>query len=102
MRIFLAFTLFMIFGSDIALCQETAAAAADAGIGAILLPLLPSGAGQTIAIVFASMGAMNAISMTLEKVASMTENKSDDALASKFKSIVNSAQKFLNFFIAKR
>jgi hypothetical protein len=102
MRIFLAFTLFMIFGSDIALCQDTATAAADAGLGAMLLSFLPVGAGQTIALVFASMGAMNALSVALEKVASMTETKKDDEVASKFKGIVTSAQKFLNFFIAKR
>ena len=102
MRIFLAFLLFMLFGSDIALCQEAAAAATDAGLGAILLPFMPAGAGQTIAIVFASMGAMNALSVALEKVASMTATKTDDAMASKFKVMVTSTQKILNFFIAKR
>jgi hypothetical protein len=102
MKIFFAFLLFMLFGSDIALCQEAAAAATDTGIGALLLPFMPAGAGQTIAIVFASMGAMNALSVALEKVASMTETKKDDEVASKFKGIVTSAQKFLNFFIAKR
>jgi hypothetical protein len=102
MKIFFAFLLFMLFGSDIALCQEAAAAATDTGLGAILLPFMPAGAGQTIAIVFASMGAMNALSVALEKVASMTETKKDDEVASKFKGIVTSAQKFLNFFIAKR
>jgi hypothetical protein len=100
MKIFLAFVLFMIFGSDVALCQDTAAA--DAGLGAMLLSFLPVGAGQTIAIIFASMGVMNALSVALGKVASMTNTKTDDAVASKFNAIVTSTQKFLNFFIAKR
>jgi len=100
MKIFLAFVLFMIFGFDVALCQDTAAA--DAGLGAMLLSFLPVGAGQTIAIIFASMGVMNALSVALGKVASMTNTKTDDAVASKFNAIVTSTQKFLNFFIAKR
>jgi hypothetical protein len=101
MIIYLGFILFMILGCDIALSQETAIYA-EGGLGAILLSFMPVGAGQTIALVFGSLGAMNALSVAIEKLASITETKKDDALALKFKEILNSTQKFLNFFIAKR
>lgn len=91
----------MILGCDLALSQETALSV-DAGLGAILLSFMPVGAGQTIALVFASMGAMNAFSVTLEKLASMTATKTDDAMAFKFKVLLNSTNKVLNFFIAKK
>jgi len=95
---YVAAFLLSLFYSSIALCED----AAVEPIGSVLIPFLPPGAGETIAIVFAAVGALNAVSVVLEKVAAKTATSKDDAFVAKMKKGITAVNKVLNFFIAKR
>jgi hypothetical protein len=72
------------------------------GMGSIFLPMLPAGAMDTLVIVFAGLGAVNAVSIVLEKIANKTQSEKDDKAIAKFRGGLLKVQKFVNFFIAKR
>lgn len=102
--IYIYAALFSLIHGSLALAQEAGevAEAAQLGLGEILLPFLPAGTAETLAIVFATVGALNATSIVLEKVAAKTATKKDDKAVAKLKSGIVTVQKVLNFFIAKR
>jgi hypothetical protein len=104
--IYIYAALFSLIHGSLALAQETSEAVQQqvqqVGLGEILLPFLPAGTAETLAIVFATVGALNATSIVLEKVAAKTATKKDDKAVAKLKSGIVTVQKVLNFFIAKR
>lgn len=99
MLIFLAFAFSMIFCSTVALCQDDGSMAAASSV---VLALLPPNAVNTITIVFVALGAANAVSMILGKFAEKTATDKDDIAIGKVQKGIVIAQKFLNFFIAKK
>lgn len=101
--IYIYAAFFSLMHGSLALAQETGEAVQQqVGLGEILLPFLPAGTAETLAIVFATVGALNATSIVLEKVAAKTATKKDDKAVAKLKSGIVTVQKVLNFFIAKR
>ena len=57
---------------------------------------------DTIALVLGSIGAINALSVALEKIASLTPTDADDKVVAKITGVVGMLSKFVNFFIGKR
>lgn len=102
LKFLFAFLFSLLFGSTVAVCQEVVNQASQAGLGAILMPFLPPVAADTIAIVFATVGAANAVSIVLEKIAAKTVTTKDDAAIAKLQKGIVTVQKVLNFFIGKR
>lgn len=100
--IYIYAAFFSLIQGSLALAQEAGETVQQVGLGEILLPFLPSGTAETLAIVFATVGALNATSIVLEKVAAKTATKKDDKAVAKLKSGIVTMQKVLNFFIAKR
>lgn len=98
--------LFVLFSfavfSAIAFGEETLPPEVmDPELSGIILSFLPAGAGEVLMIVFSAIAALNAVSITLEKITKTTKTDKDDKAVGKVRTGLMKAQKVLNFFIAK-
>lgn len=98
-RVFAALFGFVIAGVSFA--QDSADSIIDPELSSMIISFFPAGTGEVLMIVFSSIAAMNALSITLEKIAKRTKTPKDDAAVSKFRGGLLKVQKVLNFFIAK-
>lgn len=98
MKLFVSLPAFMFAG--ISMAQENTTAI-DPEFSELILSFLPAGTSDTLLIVFSGFAVLNALSITLDKIAKRTESEKDDKAVSKFKMGLMKIQKVLNFFIAK-
>lgn len=91
--------LFGFLMAGVSLAQDSAEI--DPELSGLILSFLPAGTGEVLMIVFSAIAALNALSITLEKITKRTETPKDDEAVSKFRSGLLKVQKVLNFFIAK-
>jgi hypothetical protein len=96
-RLFVALLAFLMAG--VSLAQESSEI--DPELSSLILSFLPAGSGEILAIVFSAIAALNALSITLEKITRKTESEKDDKAVSKLRGGLSKVQKVLNFFIAK-
>ena len=96
-RVFVTLLGFIMGG--VSLAQESSEI--DPELSSLILSFLPAGSGEILMIVFSAIAALNALSITLEKITRKTESEKDDKAVSKLRSGLSKVQKVLNFFIAK-
>lgn len=97
-RVFVTLLAFLM--ASVSFAQESTTEI-DPELSGLILSFLPAGTGEILMIVFSAIAALNALSITLEKITRKTESDRDDKAVSKFRSGLGKVQKVLNFFIAK-
>jgi hypothetical protein len=97
-KVLLAFLAFVMAGVSYA---EEGMETLDPELSSLILSFLPAGSGEILMIVFSAIAALNALSITLEKITRKTESDKDDKAVSKLRTGLGKVQKLLNFFIAK-